>query len=92
MSRSNVPRSGTASASASASATARAACLRPDEELGIPAARAQSLTIAADAETADPVLVTAENPRTLSLERVPDVAVEVIVTCKQQSSRDGKCD
>lgn len=64
---------------------------RPNLEEAIPAAGAKGHTVAADAQAAHPVLVSGEDTNALALERVPHVAVVVIIPGKEDSARRREC-
>ena len=61
-------------------------------ECAVPTARAQSHAVGADTETADTVLVTGQHADSLTLKSIPDVARPVIVTTKENTSRNGESD
>lgn len=64
----------------------------PDLEHAVPRSGAERHAVRADAEAADAVLVPSEDPDPLALERVPDVAVKVVVAGKEEATRDGEAD
>mmetsp|Transcript_44876 Transcript_44876/g.124459 ORF Transcript_44876/g.124459 Transcript_44876/m.124459 type:complete len:423 (+) Transcript_44876:439-1707(+) len=68
---------------------ARRAGLGPQLEERIPAAGAERLPVDGDAEARDAVVVAGEDSHLLAGERVPDVAVEVIVAGEEEAARDG---
>jgi hypothetical protein len=57
-------------------------------ERAIPRARAQRHAISADSQAAHSVLMTSEDAYSFAFESVPDVARPVIVTAKEDASRD----
>lgn len=61
-------------------------------EHAVPRSRAERHPVRADAETADPVLMPSQDADPFPFERVPDVAVEVVIAGKEQSTRDGEAD
>jgi hypothetical protein len=61
-------------------------------EHAVPRSRAERHPVRAHAETADPVLMPSQDADPFPLERVPDVAVEVVVAGKEQPTRDGEAD
>ena len=66
--------------------------LGPDEQAGVPAARAQRHAVGADAEARDAVLVCRQHADALALERVPHVGVVVVVAGKQNAARRREAD
>jgi len=62
--------------------------LCPNSERAIPRARAQRHAISADSQAAHSVLMTSEDAYSFAFESVPDVARPVIVTAKEDASRD----
>ena len=56
----------------------------------IPTACAEGHTIRANSQATNTVLVTGQDTDTLSFERIPNVARPVVVSTKQDTSRDGE--
>lgn len=56
----------------------------------IPATRAHGHPIGADAETADPVLMTRQDTHPFSLQDIPHIAIVIVVPGKEQPSRNGE--
>jgi hypothetical protein len=56
----------------------------------IPAACAESHTIRADTQAANTVFVASQDTDALSFERVPNIARPIVVSTKQDASRDGE--
>lgn len=65
---------------------------RTNLEHRVPTTRAQRHPIRTNSQTTNPVLMPRQNAHPLPLERIPNVAVKVIVTGKEDSSRDGETD
>ena len=61
-------------------------------EHAVPRSRAERHPVRAHAEATDPILMPRQDADPFSLERVPDVAVEVVVAGKEQPTRDGEAD
>ena len=59
---------------------------RPNLEETVPTACAEGHAVAAHAQAANAILVSSKNTYTFSFERVPDVAVVVVVACEQNSA------
>jgi len=58
----------------------------------VPASSAQRHSIHADTKAADTVFMSGKNTYTLALQGVPDIASPIIVSTKQNATRDRECD
>ena len=58
----------------------------------VPATGTECHAIRTDPQAADAVLMTRQNPNTLTLERIPDIASPIIVSAKENATGDRKGD
>jgi len=59
-------------------------------ESAIPATSAESHSVNADTQAANPIFMARQNTDTLSLQSVPNIACPIIITTKQNATRDGE--
>jgi len=70
----------------------KASHLGPDLEESVPGARAERRAVNIDTEARDTIVVALEREYELTLEGVPDTAIVIVVTGKEEPARDGKGD
>ena len=61
-------------------------------EKAVPATSRKSDTIPRDTHAADSIIVRGQDAHSLALERVPHIAIVIVVSSKEDSTRDGKGD
>jgi len=61
---------------------------RPNLELAVPRACAKRHSIRADLEARHTVSVTLKGHDTITLQSIPDVAVVIIITCKEEATAE----